>query len=245
MSTPARGHRPPQGTPVLTRAFGLLSTFGPDHRAQSLADLTRRGGLPRSTTLRLARQLVGCGALERRDDGAYVIGVRLLEVASLAPRGHGLRETAMPFMEDLFHITRGHVLLAVLDGEEAVLVERLSAHEADPVLYRVGGRMPLHTTGVGLVLLAHASPAMAERFPEPESLRRTLAEIRRGGFATNSLTTPWPRTSVAAPVFAGGDRVVAALSIVAPTDAADPRTLVPTVRAAARAISRHLAMTRG
>jgi DNA-binding IclR family transcriptional regulator len=37
--------------------------------------------------LRLARKLTELGALERTPDGEYVIGLRLLEVASLAPRG--------------------------------------------------------------------------------------------------------------------------------------------------------------
>lgn len=80
---------------------------------------------------------------------SFVIGLRLLEIASLAPRGHGLRQTALPYMEDLYVVFHQHVLLAVRDGTEAVLVERLSARGAAKVLYQVGGRMPLHATGVG------------------------------------------------------------------------------------------------
>ncbi|MFE0208879.1 hypothetical protein [Streptomyces sp. NPDC058985] len=62
-------------------------------------------------------------------------------------------------MDDLFHVTRQHVLLAVRDQAEALLVERLSARDVSPVLYRVGGRLPLTSTGVGLVLLAFAPTA--------------------------------------------------------------------------------------
>ena len=51
-------------------------------------------------------------------------------VASLAPRGHGLRATALPYMADLHHATGQHVLLAVRDGGAAVLVGRLSARGA-------------------------------------------------------------------------------------------------------------------
>ncbi len=155
-ATRPRGGRPAQGEPVLDRAFRMLGAFGPAHRALSLTSLSARAGLPKPTALRLARKLVEWGALERTADGRYVVGVRLLEVASLAPRGHGLRATALPYLEDLHQATGQHVLLAVRDGLEAILVERLSAHGAGQVLYRVGGRMPLHSTGVGLVLLAHA-----------------------------------------------------------------------------------------
>ena len=102
------------------------------------------------------------GALERGADGRFTVGLRLWEVASLAPRGQGLKQVALPFMGDLEEVTRQHVLLAVREGSEALLVERLSAHQAMNVLYRVGGRLPLHSTGVGLVLLAFADPDFQE-----------------------------------------------------------------------------------
>ena len=59
------------------------------------------------------------------------------------------------------HATGQHVLLAVRDGHQAVLVERLSARGAGRVMYRVGGRMPLHSTGVG-PRPARASPVKVQ-----------------------------------------------------------------------------------
>lgn len=241
------------GEAVIDRAFRLLNSFDSEHRVLSLADLARRTGIPRSSTLRLARKLTEAGALERLDDGDFVIGLRLLEVASLAPRGHGLRAVAMPYMEDLFHVTQQHVLLAVRDGDDALLVERLSAHGATPVRFRVGGRMPLSATGVGLVLLAHAPAEAQERAlrgfaPKDEmnlmewdsaaELRRTLAEVRRGGFAVER-ETGGTLSTVAAPV-RNADGVVAALSVVMPSSELAPGTYVTAVRTSARAISRQL-----
>jgi DNA-binding IclR family transcriptional regulator len=48
------------------------------------------------------------------------------------------------------------VLLTVLDEDQALLVERLSGHDAGPVRFRIGERFPLPTTGGGLVPLAFA-----------------------------------------------------------------------------------------
>ncbi|XVU27728.1 IclR family transcriptional regulator [Actinoplanes sp. CA-054009] len=244
---------PLSGTPVIERAFALLKTFDASHRAQGLADLARRAGLPRSSALRLARTLVEVGALERLDDGRYVVGLRLLEIASLAPRGHGLRAVAMPYLEDLFHVTRQHVLLAVRENDEALLVERLSARDASPVRYRVGGRLPLTTTGVGLVLLAYAPAEVQDaaigsyRPGEGDSdlqtaadLRRVLAEVRRGGYAFGRQTKPWAVSTVAAPVRASGE-VVGALSVVAPSAGFEAAAYGMAVQAAARAVSRELA----
>ncbi|MFJ4834427.1 IclR family transcriptional regulator [Streptomyces sp. NPDC088747] len=249
---PRRGGKPTAGQPVVDRAFALLGSFDDEHRAQTLAELAQRSGTPRSSALRLARSLVQAGALERLDDGRYVVGLRLLETASLAPRGHGLRAVAMPFMEDLFHVTRQHVLLAVREQQEALLVERLSALDASPVQYRVGGRLPLASTGAGLVLLAFAPTAVQdhaiatyeptrghEDIPTPADLRRVLAEVRRGDHVFGRQERPWRLATVAAPV-RDGHEVVAALSVVAPSTGFADAGFGPAVRATARAISRRL-----
>jgi DNA-binding IclR family transcriptional regulator len=248
-----RGKRPAHGDPVVDRAFGLLAAFDAGHRSLTLGELSRRSGIPTSSTLRLAGRLQAWGALERDDQGRFTIGLRLWEVASLAPRGQGLKQVALPFMGDLEQVTRQHVLLAVRDGDDALLVERLSAHRAMPVLYRVGGRIPLHATGVGLVLLAFADPAFQESFlaqplvqqPEnvpvaPDALRRMLADVRREGMAVFRRRSPQPLVSVAAPIFGRDEEVAAALSVLVPFDHAEPRLLGPAVRTAARAISRGL-----
>jgi DNA-binding IclR family transcriptional regulator len=251
--TPRKGGRPAAGQAVIERAFALLATFDADHREQPLAGLARRSGIPRSSALRLARTLVDVGALERLDDGRFVVGLGLLEIASLAPRGHGLRAVAMPYLEDLFHVTRQHVLLAVRDAGEALLVERLSARDASPVNYRVGGRIPLATTGVGLVLLAHAPADEQEQALDgyrpgdggegvhsAADLRRLLAEVRRGGYAFARQLRPWELDTVAAPIHGSGG-VVAALSVVAPSGSFEAAAYGPAVQTTARAIGRQLA----
>jgi DNA-binding IclR family transcriptional regulator len=249
-----RGGRPPHGEPVLDRAFRMLGAFGPAHRTLTLTSLSVRAGLPKATTLRLARKLVEWGALERTTDGEYMVGLRLLELASLAPRGHGLRATALPYLQDLHHATGQHVLLAVRDGHEAVLVERLSARGAGRVMYRVGGRMPLHSTGVGLILLAHAPRSVQDEVlagdlrlePEhaaltPGELRARLAAVRHTGVAIVSRPQPEPMTSVACAIVGRPAEPVAALSVLSRSDRAEPAVLTPAVVAVARAISRAVA----
>jgi DNA-binding IclR family transcriptional regulator len=250
-----RGRKPASGEPVLDRAFRLLRCF--EGTPLTLTELSARSGTPMSTTLRLVRQLVTIGALERDEGGRYAIGLALLEMASLAPRGHGLRAVAMPFMEDLHRATGNHVLLAVRVGHEAMIIERLSSHHAARILYRVGERVPLHSTGVGLVLLAHAShelqeDVLARRLTlEPEhsaissaDLRKRLARVRQEGSATNTRTVPEPATSVAAPVFGANGTAIAAISVIAATGSVDPAAMRPAVMTIARAISRLATPTR-
>src|SRR5690349_8310663 len=86
---------------VVERAFSVLAAFDDRHRALRLTDLAQRAGLPANTTLRIARELVAAGALERDGSGRYVVGLGLFEIAALAPRAHGLRRIAMPYLGDL------------------------------------------------------------------------------------------------------------------------------------------------
>ncbi|RQW96636.1 IclR family transcriptional regulator [Micromonospora inaquosa] len=230
----------------------MLDAFSPATPALTLSELARRTGLPLSTVYRRAAELVAWGALERGDDGRYRIGLRLWEVGSLAPRGLGLRELALPVMEDLYEVTHENVQLAVRQDLELVFIERIAGRHAVPVLTRVGGRFALHATGVGLVLLAHAPAevqeqvlaAPLERYTEltitdPGRLRRCLAEVRRVGYAVSDRQVTMDALSVAAPIRVP-EGVVAAISLVVAHDRADPVALAPLVQAAGRVVSRAL-----
>ncbi len=247
-----RGEAPVPGS-VGAKLFALLDAFDPRHPALGLSELARRSGLALSTAHRLVAELTGWGGLERGSDGRYRIGLHLWEVGSLAPRGLGLREAALPYMEDLYEATHENVQLAVREGIEVVFVERVAGRHAVPVLTRVGGRFPMSATGVGLVLLAHAPAetreqalaAPMERFTEltlvdPARLRRVLADVRRTGLAVSDRQVTMDALSVAAPVTDGRGEVVAALSVVVQAAGAHPQALAPAVRAAARGISRTL-----
>lgn len=249
-----RGKRPPQGEPVIDRALSLLACFTDDRRELTLGELSARAGVPLSSTLRLAQGLMRWGALERLPGGEFVIGVRLWEVASLSPRGHGIRELALPYLEDLYEVSHHHVLLAVLDGDEAILIERLSSRRAPAVAYRLGGRLPLRSTAVGRVLLAAQPAAFRERIlAQPpdldfaveqlgstEELRRELAEVARHGYSVVRRTRPSQTVSVAAAVFGPDRKAAAAVSILAPDGSVSPDVALPALRATARSISRAL-----
>jgi DNA-binding IclR family transcriptional regulator len=227
-----KGGRPASGEPVLDRAFRVLQAFADGgSRRLSLTALSSRSGLPKTTAHRLAAQLVALGALEKLEDGTFVIGLRLLEIASLGPRGYGLRAAALPYLEDLHKVTRQHVLLAVREGDEAVLIERLSSHDATTVKYRVGGRLPLDTTGVGIALLAHAPLelrnrviALSEGEGRNPNIRNLIAMVHLEGVCV--VTGPNPAASepaimstAASPIMGPRGTLLGAVSVVAPDGA--------------------------
>lgn len=240
---------PERGRTVLSRALAILGAFTPAHPDLTLTQICRLTGLRHATAHRLVGELVGWGALERLPGGAYVTGLRLWELGALNPRGLPLRVRAMPVMEDLHAATQQHVQLAVLDGTEALVVERISTPHAVPVVSQVGGRLPLHASAVGKVLLAHADEDLFARVTadgltrytpatttDPAELRAALAECRRTGVAVVREEMSRGAYSVATRITDARNRVVAALSVVG----ADPAThlLTPAVVMAGRGISR-------
>jgi DNA-binding IclR family transcriptional regulator len=238
---------------VGARLIAVLDAFTERAPALTLSEVSRRTELPLTSTHRLVGELVAGGLLERGADGRYRIGLRLWEIASLAPRGVGLRESALPFLEDLYEATHQHVQLAVLEGREVLYLERISGRDAVSIISRVGGRLAPHATGVGVVLLAYAPVDVQEailagplrRFTpktvtRSSELRRILADVRRDGYAVTDGTVETVALSVAAPVRGPADNVVAAISVVVPAASAQPREIVPAVVAAARGISRVL-----
>ncbi len=163
----------------------------------------------------------------------------------------------MPYLSELAEATHQHVLLAVLDAGEALLVERLSYHTAPQVHYRVGGRMPLHSTAVGLVLLAHAEPDLQEEVlsqplvHQPEgtvvdrpALRANLAQIRRTGLAEFHRQSPSPLLALATPIWDSADQCCAAMSVLVPDGTVPTTALAPAVYATGRAVSRSMGAPR-
>jgi DNA-binding IclR family transcriptional regulator len=247
------GRRVPTG-PVVTRALRLLDSFAPGRASLTLSEMARGADLPLSTAHRLVAELLAWGALERDEDNRYRVGFRVWELGMLAPRAQGLRESALPFLEDLSQITRENVQLAVRDGTQVVFVERIAGTGAVPVLTRVGGHFPMTVTGVGLALLSHAPQEIQDEVLEApirrlteytvtdrRRLRAMLAEVRANGFAVSDRQVTADSVSVAAPIKGPTGEVVAAVSLVVRHGNQSPHAISPLVRTAARAISRTLA----
>ena len=241
------------GASVTSRALALLGAFDEKHRRMTLTELAGRAGIPVPTAHRLVSELVEWGALAKASDDRYVVGRRLWDIGLLAPVQTGLRQLASPYLHDLYGATLATVHLAVRDDLEVLYVDRLAGHASVPVVSQIGSRLPIHATGVGKVLLAHAPPdvqgrvlgAMLARLTpytitQPGSLRRQLARVVRDDYATTVEEMSLGACSVAVPI-RRGDTVVAALGIVLPKLGNERPRLVAALQVAARGIGRSLA----
>jgi DNA-binding IclR family transcriptional regulator len=239
------------GITVTSRVLSVLGGFDAEHRALTLTEIAQRAGLTLPTAHRLVGELAAWGALRRAGRGRYVIGRRLWDLGLLAPVQTDLRDVASPFLQDLYAATLATVHLAVRDGAQALYLERVSGHASVPVVSKVGSRLPLHSTGVGKVLLAHAPAAVRQevlaaplpRFTpytitQPGRLARQLERITQDGYATTTEEMTLGACSIAIPVSVAG-RAVASLGVVVPHLRGRAR-LVPAMQVAAQGIARNL-----
>lgn len=247
------GNSSGRGVSVTSRVLALLGAFDGAHRSLTLTQLAQRAGLPLPTAHRLVAELAAWGALVRQPSGGYVIGRRVWDLGLLAPVQSGLRQLASPFLQDLYGATLATVQLAIRDGDKALYLDRVSGHASVPVVSQVGSRLPLHATGVGKVLLAHAPPSVQEQvlanltritpytITAPGRMREQLEFIRRDGFAQTVEEMSLGACSVAVPVQVLDEPVAVALGIVVPRLTGNPPSVLPALRVAAQGIGRSIA----
>lgn len=252
----ASGELPTGDAPrsVLRRALGVLDAFDYRDRDVTLSQLTKRTGLPKPTVLRIVRELVKWGALERCESGTYQLGVRLFVLGQKVPREGNIRDLAMPFLEDLYEATHENVNLGVLyDNVEVLYLARVTGHRSSDVVLRVGETLPAHSTSIGKALLAHAPPGvldevlrggLARMTPHtvamPGMLRKQLRAVAERGYAVNLEETHLGVVSVAAPILDADGTALAAISVTGKAGRVDPLRLAPAVCTAARMLSRTL-----
>src|SRR3569833_3395805 len=136
---------------MLDKAVAVLDVYRPQGGEFRLTELAVAAGLTKTTAFRLVGDLVRLGLLER-DGERYRLGGTLFELGSLVPRRHDLRETALPFLQDLFEGTRQTVHFGVRDDHNIMNHEHNHKHNTNPLPSRIGGRLPLTCTAIGKAL---------------------------------------------------------------------------------------------
>lgn len=211
---------------VLDRVSLVLDAFEGPGRL-TLAQVVRRTGLPRSSAHRMLERLVHLRWL-RRQGRDYELGMRLVELGSLAVHQDRMHRAALPFLHELHRVT-GHVVhLAILDGPDVVYLEKIGGRMAAAIPTRVGGRYPAHCTGVGKAILGFASEAQLAALDADllsrktkysistgAQLRTELAKVRDQGIAYEREESLPGFGCVAAPIGNIGE-AVAAVSICGP-----------------------------
>lgn len=238
------------GDSVVERVVRLIAAFPEGVTSLQLTELAERAGLPLSSAHRLVRQLSQQGLLDLGAGGTVRLGLRLWELVNRNSPTLALRQAAMPFMEDIQQVLNQNVNLAILEGWEALFVERLSRRGSVANRARVAGRMPVHISSAGLALMANQPRELQaeylKHFRDPagkvsaDVVRHLLAEAAQQGYAQLAGVVDPDTWGIAVPILDSKRRTVAALGVVVPLAEMRLQALVPALQTAARGIGRQL-----
>lgn len=223
-------HRSHNRIKSVDRAMRILNAFDLDTPELSVSELSRMLGTHDSTASRLASTLASWNVLQRNPEtGKYRLGVRLIALAGIVLEHNDLRTVARPYMLELCDLTQETINLTVLDGDEAVNVERVSGSYMVKNVGWVGRRQPLHCTAAGKVLLAYLPERKVRELDckglprqtpktiyDGTSLLRELRQVRAQGYGVNVEEFELGLNAVAAPIWNHTNQVEAALCVSGP-----------------------------
>ncbi|WP_433802880.1 IclR family transcriptional regulator [Actinomycetospora sp. CA-084318] len=210
---------------VLVKAMAVLDLLAESTEQMTLGDIAARLDLNKSTCYRILSTLASEDFVERPSPGSYRLGVGAFRIGSAMARRMGVRERALPAMQDLYRATGETVFLLVPHGDEAVCVERLDGRYAATHTLRVGGVLPLHLGAGPRLLLAALPPDQRESYLagpfarrvvpglREEALRAQLQRIDEDGYAFSEDDVETGVSALSAPVRDHTGSVVAALSL--------------------------------
>ncbi len=242
----------------LSRAFRILETITQAQGPVSVAELARQTGIPKPTTHRLVSHLIAEGLL-RSDtvSGDFVPGGRFWEMFCNLQAGSWQGGPVRVLMEQLVDDIRETCNLGVFDRGSALYIERVECDWPIRIQLKAGSRVPLHASAIGKLLLAYLPAAGRRRIldiiPRPvltantiidaDKLEIEFARIRRLGYALNNSESTEGLIGLAVPVRTAKGRIIAGLSVHAPTSRLELESavaLLPRFEAAAKEIGHQL-----
>jgi DNA-binding IclR family transcriptional regulator len=219
-----------KGVAALERAFVLLDTFRGAQTGLSLAELSTRTGLYKSTILRMFVSLERFGYLQRLETGRFVLGATLFELGSAYRRTFRLIDFVRPALERLAAETRESASFWVPEGEHRVCLARVeSSQSVREAIFREGDRLQLDK-GPTSTLLRAFSGAKGKRYDE---VRREVAVVSLGLYRSDV-------AGISCPAFLPGGELAGALTLTGPRERFDARAvtrLKGAVRQAAQEIT--------
>jgi DNA-binding IclR family transcriptional regulator len=244
--------------PSIERALSVLQCLGESKRGFSISEIGRRLKIPKSSAHLILTTLERRGFLQKNTQtGRYHFGLQLVSLSRSALENLDLREEARPFLRCLMQECGLPVHMAVLERDEAVIIEKVEAPGLVRLASWIGRRLDVNCTGVGKVLIAflpndeldyllrtkdfarHNSRTIISK----TALRRELALVKGAGYAIDNEEDEPGVCCIGAPVFDLNGKVIAAISVAGTTSQIGTDRvpiLVRQVMQAARGISSRL-----
>jgi len=237
----------------------MLEAVAAESEGLSNAEISRKLQIPKSSASYILRTLEKQAYLNRDPDtGKYRVGLKILSLSRGALSGIDVREVALPIMRHLMEKTNLTCHLAILDGPEAVYIEKVEPQGFIRMDTWVGRRMRVHATSVGKALVAHipeerlqkilADRGMEKRTPKTITtvprLLKELEKVRSQGYAIDDEENNVGARCLGAPVFNQSGGIEASVGLSGTTNQVNAHSM-PRIIEALKDAARHISMQLG
>lgn len=221
----------PGGAAAVDRALSLLAAFRVGDSSLSLAELSVRTRLYKSTALRLLASLEHARLLQRLDNGSYALGSELARLAGLYAASFSLDRVVLPVLRELVAATGESAAYHVRQGAARLCLYRVDSPHPVRDHIQAGELLPLDR-GTGGRVLSAFDPGLAKAGSPAD--RKLLAGIRERGYLAATGDRLAEVAGISAPVFRGDGSVAAALTLTMPRHRYQERFIQPVLEGAKR-----------
>jgi len=220
-----------QNVKTIDRLITILDCFSSEHPTWSLAELSQRLDMPKSSLHRFLVSLESHGILRRdRLDKRWRLGYRLFAWGCLAAENTQLIHIAKPFMQDLTKYTEETTILTAWQNHEVVCIEKVESNHPVRMTLDVGTRRLPHAGASSKILMAYLpheeiQDIIRERglpklcvntITDPDKLMAELIKIREHEYAESYQETDQGAWGVATPIRDRSRAVVAGIGVAGP-----------------------------
>ena len=220
------------GVAAVERALAIVDAFADEDPRLSLAEISKRTGLYKSTVIRLARSLEKFGYLLRSEDGSYRLGAKVLALGARYQKHFRTAELVPQVLRQIVEELHEGASFYVRDESQRLCLHRVEASRAVRDSIHEGHRLPLTVGASGHVILAY-SGLSGERYDE----------IRKNLFSASFGERDPETAAVACPVFGLEQKFIGALSVSGPRyriEALGVKRILPVLFKHARDLTRNL-----
>jgi IclR family pca regulon transcriptional regulator len=253
-----RGGGDPNFMSSLARGLAVIRGFSREPRFMTIAQLSRKTGIPRAAVRRCLYTLGQLGYVASEDGRNYSLRPKLLGLGHAYLSSTPLVVTAQPFLDQVSDAVNESCSLATLDDQDILYLARSVSSKIISVTLNVGSRLPAHCTSIGHVLLASLPPQELDEFlsrvelkayterttTSPAKLREQLKQVREADYAIADQLMETSVRSIAVPVRNAAGSVVAGMNVIVQAGRVslrDMRSLyLPQLQAAARDLGAQL-----
>jgi DNA-binding IclR family transcriptional regulator len=209
------------------KAIKIMHLFNKTETRHTLAEISRRLEIPKSTAHNLLNTLLSEGYIEKVEGDAYALGTTPLVLTQNIRANVEIRDPAAPLLRQLADYARESVYLTIRDGDYALYIYAVESPQRLLARTAVGDQAPLHCTAVGKATLAFLPEEEVEAimdrvgmavFTEKtisslDALKEDLAKTRKRGYSIDCEEHEANTFCIGAPILDRRGRVIGACSL--------------------------------